>query len=616
MSETVMHKDLKPDETVRRIKLILQELGIKTKEVLFNHGNIAYSCRVTIDDPLLSSLDIGTNGKGLSPDFALASGYAEFMERLQNKFLINEAMRFADKIANIEPLPFRFYPDEQMTEKPIGEFCKMLEDLFPNNYCNEIHRRDDSLKKCSKIKYRTLDYILLSGTDPQQTDNKAKCIKMPAVIVRANSSTGMCAGNSPSEAILQGICEIFERYVLQQIYLRPLTPPSYPKDHFLDSEAGRRLALLEQEGYSYDIKDMSLGQSLPVIGLILTNLSSGLTMVRLGCDPDSRIALERCITEIFQGDQSLISDTFIDYLSGTPIKNPDKERERFRIEYRKSLRDGSGRYPEYMFGNNPTYPLSDWSWKRENSIQDTFRNVVSRMKSMGLDLLVRDNSIFGFNTYHVFIPGYSEQDYRLMPVINDYFTSLFIDPHGCGDENVPLVWPLYNLKGQQNTNALMDLIKSKYVNENTLKLAAYNVSPSNRVNKNLLMFLIAVKGKQYDAAQQSYQLFIKEREDNNCPYDEYLDCVGHYIACMASNADCTAAILSRNFSSDIVNEVLSDFSDPSKVMDNFKFPTCFNCGQCPIAEDCRIKNVIELERKMQEMQIMNPIDQLKLSKLI
>lgn len=36
---------------------------------------------------MFDDLDIGTNGKGGSYQYALASGYAEFMERLQNGIL-------------------------------------------------------------------------------------------------------------------------------------------------------------------------------------------------------------------------------------------------------------------------------------------------------------------------------------------------------------------------------------------------------------------------------------------------------------------------------------------------------------------------------------------------
>ena len=54
----------------------------------------------------------------------------------------------------------------------------------------------------------------------------------------------MCAGNTPYEAILQGINEIFERYVLQKLYLEKITPPVYSPDYFKGTAIHSRLEKL------------------------------------------------------------------------------------------------------------------------------------------------------------------------------------------------------------------------------------------------------------------------------------------------------------------------------------------------------------------------------------
>ena len=48
-----------------------------------------HSCRLRLGDEALVDLDIGVNGKGMSARYALASGYAELMERLQNQVLFH-----------------------------------------------------------------------------------------------------------------------------------------------------------------------------------------------------------------------------------------------------------------------------------------------------------------------------------------------------------------------------------------------------------------------------------------------------------------------------------------------------------------------------------------------
>ena len=42
----------------------------------------------------------------------------------------------------------------------------------------------------------------------------------------------MASGNTPEEAILQSLCEIFERYAISEMYNKGLTPPTIPFEYF------------------------------------------------------------------------------------------------------------------------------------------------------------------------------------------------------------------------------------------------------------------------------------------------------------------------------------------------------------------------------------------------
>ena len=75
------HKDQSPQETVAAIKAELEELGLATELAWTSHQfDGTCSNRVSI-----AGTSLGTNGKGTSDDYAMASGYAELMERVQNK---------------------------------------------------------------------------------------------------------------------------------------------------------------------------------------------------------------------------------------------------------------------------------------------------------------------------------------------------------------------------------------------------------------------------------------------------------------------------------------------------------------------------------------------------
>jgi ribosomal protein S12 methylthiotransferase accessory factor len=69
------------------------------------------------------------------------------------------------------------------------------------------------------------------------------------------SSNGMCAGNSNKESILQGFCEIFERYAAAEIYYKNLTPPTIPLDEFKNTPVYEKAKyIIDKMGYNLIIK--------------------------------------------------------------------------------------------------------------------------------------------------------------------------------------------------------------------------------------------------------------------------------------------------------------------------------------------------------------------------
>ena len=90
-------KDASPVQTVERIQNILKENGFTYSEKTFESGlKHCHTIRLTLDGSLSAS-----NGKGVTPELARASAYAELMERLQSnhKYSIgNVNTAFADAV--------------------------------------------------------------------------------------------------------------------------------------------------------------------------------------------------------------------------------------------------------------------------------------------------------------------------------------------------------------------------------------------------------------------------------------------------------------------------------------------------------------------------------------
>lgn len=112
----------------------------------------------------------------------------------------------------------------------------------------------------------------------------------------------MAAGNTCKEAILQGLCEIFERYAVFEIYLSKMAPPTIDTEYFRGTEICARMKDLEVN-YHLDIilKDCSLHKGLPVIGVLIIDKENHTYSFKLGADFVPYRAVERCLNEVYQG---------------------------------------------------------------------------------------------------------------------------------------------------------------------------------------------------------------------------------------------------------------------------------------------------------------------------
>lgn len=369
------YKGAKPEETVGRIRKILESSGIRVREEHhYNAESGIPSCNVCIDNDGFEDLFIGTNGKGMTKEYALASGYAEFMERLQNCILID----------GLE------FPDAVILEGEDRE--KACRDFFAACFGKD--------EKASA--YFISNDAGNSFLEFESFDGKEKCMIPVKPLKRLCTSNGMCAGNSRIEAVIQGTSEIFERYAMMRILFDKLTPPDVPAELFEGTEVLEKIKVLEKLGVRTRIKDCSLGMSLPVVGVYMT-LNDGRELFHLGADPSPITSLERCITEIFQGVNCFSEAEF-------------HEKEEFphdRTFWKRQLQYNS-------WGGN-IWPMeissSDYSWEFKGfehpvtvSDGDDLEWYLSVLEKNGKKLWIHDSSYLGFPSYFCYVPGMSEMD--------------------------------------------------------------------------------------------------------------------------------------------------------------------------------------------------------------
>ena len=135
-------KENDPLKTVEKIRTILTELNILTTETwttpFLSSKPEPHSFSVRVDAP---TYGIGTNGKGSTRTYTLASAYGEFMERLQNLILL--PIGYLTK-ESLEKHNFLYFPDEK--EFTLEEIA-LSEDSLTRRICKDFYQ-DTLLLEC------------------------------------------------------------------------------------------------------------------------------------------------------------------------------------------------------------------------------------------------------------------------------------------------------------------------------------------------------------------------------------------------------------------------------------------------------------------------------------
>ena len=381
-------KDAEPIDTIEKIKSILKENNIETEEQWLETGiPYCFALRVT-----LKGTTFGTNGKGLTKDLALASGYGEMMERLQLGFIGKIDLQ---KDASVSPFDV---VSEKIAAKELFHRNKKWYELF-----------------ASRLKFFTGETIESEQILMQYADKEGNAFVTPFYCINSNTkeflptklckniytSNGCAAGNTTEEAIVQAISEIVERHNETQIVMNNMTPPDVPEQALKKcTEAYSVISYLRDKGFKVNIKDCSLETKFPVVSVCIVDSKTGKYHTHFGAHPKFEVALERALTESFQGRNirniSEIED-FCFSKDGFNVKNLLNE-----------LLYGVAEKNHTFFVGTPSYKYNEKVGFAGSNNKDWLKECIEYFNTLGYDILIRDSSCLGFDTYQVIIPGYSE----------------------------------------------------------------------------------------------------------------------------------------------------------------------------------------------------------------
>lgn len=403
------YKACPPEETIQRIKQILSDHDVPVTERMLPHEKYnTYSCQIGIADPELKDARLSTNGKGMTPEYALASGYGEFMERLcagalfNTSFLMN-AYRRGDT-------DYCIAKDEQyLNAREVLDACGPLAAAYGQWDEAELAEYAESLDPA-------LTTPCISFTDIET----GQSVLLPWCLIQFGStSNGMCAGNNYYEAAAQGLSELYERHAISTAYFRDPVIRTLDPEWFSENEIYTRLENLKTFGFSYRVLDLSMGMDLPVLGLLLRfgNDRICIHSFDAGADSCPVTALERCLTESFQGSIGAILARFSENTRGSYAQAcAGNTREEYFKNYYNQLISASAELPDNIAFPDSEYATS-YICQPDPDPEANYNHLQSIARRQNWHLLVRDWSWMDFPVYQVWIPEISNIFYPIgMPL--------------------------------------------------------------------------------------------------------------------------------------------------------------------------------------------------------
>lgn len=576
-------KDALPEQTMLKISHILNRLEIPISQPVTNEiSSDIHSLR--IEDLYLGA---GTNGKGLTSESAVASAYGEFIERLQNGLLyIN--------------LHFERLSKDQ------GFFQDMQ--VIANDEMEEAESSliDTMFKQCSEHHNPITKKLLMV---PAFHVNSGTVRRIPIQLLRyLCGSNGMCAGNSPEEALVQGICEIHERFAMQEVYRNPTeTYPEYSESLLRKLNLWGMVEEVREFGYSMRVKDVSIGGKIPVLAVIVEDLVSGKYKVSFGSDSHFSTALTRCITEVFQGHNL---SKFKESLR-RPLENRIVE---FDIEQIKSMTRGGGVYPDkFIEKGDYLTTLPDSFSIEDKSNQEKLETLTQALISDNREIYIRDVSGFGFPAYFIYIPDYSEnslfvnEDIEVLPYVDRFMDIVHSGPKASVEDRK---WAISFFRKSLRINSFKVAFDER---EN--RRFIFSFLPGVEENSTELdnYFVMARMGHSVGDYRFVLECLNTLKEENPSIDVELLNLYSDYFRLKLSGA---RAEVIQNFQADKYGILWSECKETieceNKAFEYANYPECPQCDTCQYVSACKYpiwrKRMQSLKRHYQSVDQGNLLE--------
>ena len=390
MKTFIKGKDRDLESSIKTMHAKLEAVSITIKEAS-SLNPLPYAYSLHIHDSECEALF--TNGKGACLKSCEASALGEFFERLSCNYF------FADYYLGeaISSGEFVFYPNEKWflnscDEMPKGLLTEELWQYFDPNaelLPSTVHELNSGAGERGIC---ALPFV-------RQSDNEEVFFPIN-FINNLYVSNGMAAGNTASEAKVQALSEIFERYVKNKIIAEGICLPLIPQE-VLQRFPESRVVIeqLEKHGFHLRVCDASLGGLYPVISVTLINPKDGAVFASFGAHPCFEVALERTVTELLQGRDLNHFDDF-----QAPTFNMDEVADSGNLE--THFVNATGLLSYEFFKEESDYDFADWNHDSDTSSEEEYLSRI--VHENGFEIYISEYDYLGVYSCRILIPGMSE----------------------------------------------------------------------------------------------------------------------------------------------------------------------------------------------------------------
>jgi len=578
--DKINYKALSPIETIMNLRKILHDFGVFAYESQW--WEIENKNLVSLLILLDTNHKVHTSGKGVNRQYALASGLAEMLERMQNL-----------------------------------QFTKVVSSCTENITYNHYDSKIISYNQINTLKYflpKHKQYLHLLAREKEVTVVPFYNVFKDTVeyfpfmfLWSCTGSNGMCAGNTPQEALIQGICEIFERHVLYKIYFENLVLPTIPVNTLKDTCHWQYISMLEENGFSVEIKDCSLNGKLPVMGILVSKDNKACFCA--GAAPDFNVALERCFIETMQGRD-------IDSLYETmpEIKKMSSKKELVN-QYMLSLRSHSGVLPGNIFKNEGQVDENNLFWTSNQTSKDTLNRLINIIQGMGYDLFIRDVSFLGFPTYHVYVPGMSDTvaNFRYGIHLETATTKLrriFFNLNEATKNDLSLLAKAIDKKIQHSNknNTSFDLLS-------LFNMPYRENSSLNTVSPDIFLIVLYCRLKVFNKALARLSSFLKKHPPGDTRSKETFNCFQEMLVLLKKGILLSKVNrkLASKYPSSILQENSMIIDGKYPLNEIFGVPEPDNCSECNV---CYFKELQDLGRKLSKKMAGYHYNQIQLKNVL